>query len=98
MKNWQVYGIAMAALALGAGLSTLVATAMASGPQKPFVRAVEALDASGNGSGRGVWIVSEGGDVKYCVTGSGKVAAGMLPAPVCSAWNISVRYAAPNVN
>ena len=94
MKNWQTLGIAAGALALGAGLSM----AVASGPQRPFVQAITVLDATGNGSGRGVWIVGEDGSTKYCMTGSGKAAAGMLPTPVCSPWNIAVRYSAPNVN
>ena len=94
MKNWRIYGIAAAALALGAGLSM----AVASGPQKPLVTAVVSLDATGNGSARGVWIVSQDGDAKYCVTGTGKASPGMLPSPVCSPWNIGVRYASPNAN
>jgi hypothetical protein len=98
MKNWTIWGVAAGALALGAGLSMAVAQATASGPQRPLVQAVVPLDASGNGSGRGVWIVGEDGSVKYCVTGLGKAAPGMLPTPVCSPWNIAVRYAAPKVN
>ena len=94
MKNWQILGVVAGALALGAGLSM----AVASGPQRPLVQAIAVLDATGNGSGRGVWIVAEDGSAKYCMTGSGKAAQGMLPAPVCSPWNISVRYTAPNVN
>jgi hypothetical protein len=42
--------------------------------------------------------VGDDGSVKYCVTGPGKVTGGVLAAPLCSAWNISVRYQAPNVN
>jgi len=94
MKNWRVYAIAAAALAVGAGLSM----AVASGPARPVVSAVVSLDASGNGSGRGVWIVSEDGNAKYCVAGAGKASPGMLPTPICSPWNIAVRYNAPNVN
>ena len=96
MKTWQICSIALAALATGVGISM----AVASGPERPFVTAVVPLDASGNGSGRGVWVVGQDGSVKYCVTASSsaKASAGMLPAPVCSAWNIAVRYSAPNVN
>ena len=94
MKTWQICGIAAAALAVGAGISL----ATASGPERPFVAAAVPLDESGNGSGKGVWVVGEDGSVKYCVPGSGKVTQGVLAAPLCSAWNISVRYQAPNVN
>lgn len=93
MKNWQILSIAAAALTLGTGLSL----AVAGGPQRPFVQAVTVLDATGNGSARGVWIVAEDGSAKYCV--AGKIAAtSSLPPPNCSPWNISMRYAAPKVN
>ena len=94
MKTWQIFSIAAAALAAGAGLSM----AVASGPDRPYVAAVVPLDASGNGSGRGVWIVDDKGSAKYCVTAAGKAAAGTLPTPICSPWNISMRYQAPGVN
>jgi hypothetical protein len=97
MKTWQIFSIAAAALAAGAGLS-VVAQAVASGPVRPVVAAVVPLDHTGNGSGKGVWVVGDDGSVKYCVTGPGKVTGGVLAAPLCSAWNISVRYQAPNVN